>query len=203
MALFTWLMQAPPPEDTILLLDADCIFITAYDEPLERGQPIAQLIGYMHSTTTNGVELLKRHGYKPESVQPIGIPIMIHQNDLRVLLPRWQEQTEAIRNDPISRELAGWTADMWGCVFASADLGLRYQLQNLAHWQMDDRIDLPFIHYCYSSSNAQGNWEWTKRTYKPWVPVTKPPPNTPQATVMLISLLNEFAEIIKTRALGA
>lgn len=36
---------------------------------------------------------------------------------------------------------------------------------------------------------------WTKRTYKPWSHVTKPPADTPQATAMLISLLNEFAKI--------
>jgi hypothetical protein len=197
MALLKWLRQSPPTGETILLLDPDCIFVTAYHSCSTVGSPVAQSIGYMCPTTARGAELLKRHGYKPESLQPIGIPILIHRDDLRVLLPRWQEHTEAIRNDPVSRDLASWTAEMWGYVFASAELGLRHELRELAHSQMDDRTDLPFIHYCYSSSNAQGQWEWTKRTYKPWASVTEPPNDTSQATVTLISLLNEFAKIHK------
>jgi hypothetical protein len=201
LSLASWIKHSPPQEETLMLIDPDCIFLTAYDEPVERGQPIAQPISYMDPTIPDNAALLKRHGYKPEAVQAIGIPTLIHQDDLRALLPLWAEHTQAIRNDPISYELVNWIAEMWGYVFAAAQSGLRYELRDLAVWQMDHRTDLPFIHYCYSSENAQKQWQWSKRTYKPWEPVPEPPHDTPQATVALISLLNEFAEMQENKVL--
>lgn len=195
MALSTWLKSTSPKEEALLLLDPDCIFVTAYDEQVERGKPVAQQIGYMDPNITCNADLLKRHGYKPESMQAIGIPTLIHWDDLAALAPLWLEHTQVIRNDPISRELVGWVAEMWGYVFAAAQLGLRHELRDLAHWQMDNRTNLPFIHYCYSSSSLQGQWEWSKRTYRPWERVPRPPDDTPQATVTLISLLNALADM--------
>ncbi len=191
MALLTWLENASPIEEAVLLLDPDCIFVTPCSLSVKRGEPVAQPIGYLNPL--ENVELVKRHGCKPESVQPVGIPMLIHRDDLAVLTPFWVENTEAIRSDPISRQLAGWTAEMWAYVFATARLGLRHQLCDLARWQMEDQTDLPFIHYCYSSSNMDGQWQWDKRTYRPWEQVPDPPPNTPLATVALISILNEWA----------
>lgn len=201
MALRHWMRNFPPQEETLLLLDPDCIFLTAYDESVERGQPVTQPISYMNPAITDNAELLKRHGFKPEAVQAIGIPTLIHRDDLAVLVPLWVEKTHEIRSDPISRELVNWISEMWGYVFAAAQLGLRHELRDLAHWQMDDRTDLSFIHYCYSSTNAQKQWEWTKRTYKPWEPVPQPPHDTPQATITLISLLSELAEIHENKIL--
>ena len=192
MALLTWLEDAPPAEEAVLLLDPDCIFIAPCDLSAIRGEPVSQPIGYMDPASN--AELVKRHGCKPTSVQGIGIPTLIHRDDLVALTPLWVEITEAIRTDPVSRQLAGWTAEMWAYIFAAARLGLRHQLRDLARWQMEDQVDLPFIHYCYTSSSADGRWEWNKRTYKPWQQVPDPPPGTPLATVTLIDMLNEWAK---------
>lgn len=192
MALLTWLEDAPPAEEAVLLLDPDCIFIAPCDLSAIRGEPVSQPIGYMDPASN--AELVKRHGCKPTSVQGIGIPTLIHRDDLVALTPLWVEITEAIRTDPVSRQLAGWTAEMWAYIFAAARLGLRHQLRDLARWQREDQVDLPFIHYCYASSSADGRWEWNKRTYKPWQQVPDPPPGTPLATVTLIDMLNEWAK---------
>jgi peptidyl serine alpha-galactosyltransferase len=199
-ALAEWLALSSPADETLLIVDPDFVFLTAYDEPVERGRPAAQPIGYMDPTIASNAKVLRRHGYNAESVQAIGVPLLIHPEDLRAVLPLWMEKTEAIRNDPMSRELVGWIADMWGYAFAAVQLGLRHELRDLALWQRDDQADLPFIHYCYES--AQGEWEWSKRTYRPWERVPEPPSDTPQATVALVSLLNELAERQEHEVLG-
>lgn len=192
-ALASWVTLSPPAEESLLVLDPDCIFLTPFDEPAERGRPLAQFIHYMNPRHPRHVELIKRHGYKPELVQAIGIPLLLHRDDAKELFPLWMEKTEAIRDDPMSCELAGWIADMWGYAFAAADLGLRHQLRRLCRWEIEDVADLPIIHYCYESKNAHGDWEWDKRTYQPWQPVAEPPYDTPMAGATLISLLNELA----------
>jgi peptidyl serine alpha-galactosyltransferase len=193
-ALMEWLELSPPAEETLLIIDPDCIFITPFDEPAERGRPVAQPVFYLHPAESNNSKLMKRHGYRPNSVDPVGVPVLIHRDDLRALLPLWMQRTEEIRNDQISREVIGWIAEMWGYVFAAADLGLRHELRDLARWQTEDRTDVPLIHYCYGSQSTQEQWEWSKRSYKPWERVPQPPQDLPQSSVLLISLLNEFAE---------
>lgn len=191
MAILTWLQEASPAEEVVLLLDPDCIFIAPCDLPVKRGAPVAQPISYLDPAYN--MELVKRHGCKLESVQGIGIPMLIHRDDLAVLAPLWVEMTEVIRDDPISRRLAGWTAEMWAYIFAAGQLGLRHQLRELARWQMEDQADLPIIHYCYSSANRAKGWQWNKRTYRPWERVPDSPCDTPLATVTLINMLNEWA----------
>ena len=193
-ALTEWLELSPPAEETLLILDPDCIFITPFDEPAERGRPVAQPVFYLHPAEMNNSKLIKRQGYKPDSLDLVGIPLLIHRDDLRALLPAWMQKTEEIRNDPISRDVIDWIAEMWGYVFAAAELGLRHELRDLARWQTEDRTGVPFIHYCYGSESIEEPWSWNKRAYKPWETVPRPPRDVSDSSLAFISLLNEFAE---------
>jgi peptidyl serine alpha-galactosyltransferase len=194
-ALSEWLAQSPPEEETLLLLDPDCVFITACDETVDRGHPIAHPILSMDVFNESHPELLKRYGYRADQLQGVGVPMLIHRDDLKALMPLYMEKTEVLRADPECREEIGWMSDMWGWAFAAADLGLRHERRELSRWQMDHVTDLPFIHYCYSSASAQTDWHWDKRRYEPWTPVPQPPPDVSRASVTLISVLNELAEI--------
>lgn len=200
-ALSAWMTALAPPEDTLLLLDPDCVFITACDESVERGRPVAHPIYYMDDVNEAHPEFLQRHGYRAEQVQGMGVPLLIHRDDLRAVLPLYMAKTEEIRDDPASRELAGWMSDMWGYAFACADLGLRHELRELSRWQMENDTDAPFIHYCYASKSAQEEWQWDKRTYRPWTPIPTPPSDVSRASVALVSLVNELAERQEHRVL--
>lgn len=189
-ALAEWLETSPPKESTVLVLDPDFVFLTPYDEPVKRGRPVTQRVAYMRPEIPRNAKVLQRHGYKARSVQPMGIPLLIHQDDLRALLPLWMEKTMAIRDDRVSRKYANWISDMWGYVFAAIDLGLRHELRNLAGW-IDQKGGLPFIHYCHNS--VVGTWQWSKYKYKAWKAVPEPPDGAPGTTVALVSLLNELA----------
>jgi len=146
-------------------------------------------------------ELLKRHCLRPGLVDPVGIPTLIRRDDLVALVPLWVKKTEEIRNDPRRSELigGGWLAETWGYTLAAAEIGLKHTLRPLANVQTDHQADLPFIHYCYDSSDAGRKWVWDKRTYRPWERVPDPPDEVPLTSKALISLLNEWVAMQEHR----
>jgi hypothetical protein len=190
-ALQAWLQEAPPAEDALLLLDPDCVFISPLAASVPRGMPIAQPMDYLDPA--RDATLTRRHCRKPELAQGVGIPILIHREDMVELAPLWLKRTEEIRDDRKSRELAGWVAEMWGYIFAAADLGLLHTTRQIAHFQMESRADLPLIHYCNPASDPSGRWAWDKRGYIPWECVPEPPATIPLSTRVLIKLVNEWA----------
>jgi hypothetical protein len=189
-ALDDWLRSTPSTDETILLTDPDFVFLRRVSTTVEPGYPIAQRMLYLdvhkHST------IVQRHCRVPDEVQSIGFPILIHRIDLEILTPLWVAKTEAIRNDSVVREEAGWLAEMWGYVFAAAEFGIRHEAQDMAASQMDARVDLPFIHYCHSSESRNGDWRWDKRGFEPGAPVPDPPDDVPLTSQLLIALLNEW-----------
>lgn len=191
-ALRDWLWDAPPEEEALLILDPDCIFLKPFTGSVSRGRPVAQPISYLDPTHERNLELVEKHCRNPESVQGVGIPILIHKDDLAVVAPLWLEKTEEIRGDPKSRETAGWVAEMWAYAFAAAELGLHHTTHLLARVSSDDRADLPILHYCYSYSDPEVRWSWDKRAYRPWERVPDPPDEVPLGTRVLIDLLNEW-----------
>jgi hypothetical protein len=195
MALEAWLQRQPPVEEVVLILDPDCVFLAPLllTEPVSAGHPVSPPVGYMD--TARQAELLERHCLRPEQVDGVGMPWLIHRDDLQTLVPLWVKKLEGIRNDPRSLELigsGGWIADMWAYAFAAAELGLKHTLRELARSQLEDSADLPLLHYCYASADAANRWVWDKRTYRPWEKVPDPPDDVPSASKALISLLNEW-----------
>ena len=191
-AVLEWLRRCPPPEEWLLLLDPDCVFVAPVNAEARRGEPIAQPVSYMRPEEVRG--LVRRHCRRPALVRGIGIPVVIHREDLSATAGLWLEKTEAIRDDRLGRDQVGWTAEMWGYAFATAELGLRHQLLPLARFSTEDHSDRPLIHYCYAAADPEGRWSWDKRRYRPWQCVDDPPPSTPRATSTLVGIVNDCAK---------
>jgi hypothetical protein len=189
-ALDDWLWATPERDETILLVDPDFVFLNPVSHGVQQGHPIAHPTGYVDPK--RHAVLVERHCRRPDDVQSLGWPVIIHRSDLTTITPLWIAKTEAIRNDPVVRDDAGWITDMWGYVFAAAELGMVHQTEYLAATQMDRRDDTPFIHYCYESQSASGTWRWEKRWYEPADPIPDPPDDVPLASQALIALLNEW-----------
>ena len=191
-ALVAWLRDAPPVEETILHIEPDFIFTSPVIAAVKRGAPIAHPFGYMdpalHPT------LVRRHTRYPERVQPIGVPKLIHRDDLAAIAPLWLSKTEDIRNDPLGREEVSWVSDMWAYVCAAADLGLHHEVRPFGHFANGNTIH-PLIHYCYGIKDPTTGWQWDKRHYTPWTRVPSPPPTAPYATRVLIRELNAYADL--------
>lgn len=174
----------------ILIVDPDCVFLEPLTCSVSRGRPLAHPIEFMNPA--QHADLVEKHCSNPELVDDVGVPILIHRDDLAAVAPLWLKKTEEIREDPISRNLVGWVAEMWAYTMAAAELGLRHTKRKLQRVQTEDRADLPIVHYAYSSSDADKCWSWDKRTYKPWDRVADPPDDIPLASKVLIDVLNEW-----------
>lgn len=189
-SLSQWTAKAPFAEETVLVLDPDCVFLRALQLDVTRGQPIAQPVTYMHPETESAI--LRRHGAVPLRLQQVAVPIAIHRSDLRELAPLWLKRTEDLRADPVARERFGWISEMWGCALAAAELGLRFQMLPLSVFPTENEVTRPILHYCYSSVSDDGLWRWDKRTYRPWERVSPPPTQCPAAALALLDLLNTY-----------
>lgn len=191
-AVLQWLTVTPPADQTVLLVDPDFVFVAPIEVEVSRGEPIGQPLSYLRPNAL--APLVARHCRRRAALQGVGVPILIHRDDLRELAAPWLKKTEAIRDDRRSRELAGWVAEMWGYAFAAAELGLHHEARELARFSTEDRADLPLVHYCYAVTDAAGEWRWDKRTYHPWKRQGEAPCSAPRAAAAMIALLDACAE---------
>lgn len=199
-SLAAWITGDGPSGDPILLLDPDCVFVSAPDGTMAGGQPIAPLAARQpiaqpapYLDPWEHRDLLARHGVAPESAQAIGTPAVIGRDELAALAPAWLARTCDILEDRWSRQRAGWVAEMWGYVIAAAQLGLHHVVAPLAHGVGDDRIDRPLIHYCDALVAHNGVVVWDKRGYVPWATPPTLGGAAPLAGATLLELLAEYA----------
>jgi hypothetical protein len=192
-ALVAWLAASPPQEEVILHLDPDCVFLALVDLMVTRGRPSSQYVSYLDQAETYG-ELIRRHCLQPALVQPVGIPTVIHRDDLAQLAPRWLAKTERLRADPEAVAAWGWVCETWAYCLAAAELGMRHDVRwDLAHFPDEDAVSRPFVHYCYPSKAPDDSWRWDKREYQPWDPIPTPPMSTPAASRAVVAAINELA----------
>jgi len=191
-SIIQWL-KTPIKESQILIIDPDFVFVRPFQYKVKEGFPIAQGWDYIMPQSPQGILVLERHVKKNKHLaQNVGIPCLMHINDLRKIADRWLQATIDIKNDEIVNKEVGWVAEMWGFMVAAAEAGLKFQVKNLqvfgANWEKRDKeyLDHSFVHYCHSSG------DWNKRYYKPWNYVTCEPPN--QNAEFLFNLINEYVE---------
>ena len=186
-----WLRVAPTRQRAILLLDPDCVFLSTIDLPVIPGQPIAQPAPYLDPWCHS--DLIRRHGLSPEGVQPIGIPLLVHQSDLSAVAPHWVARTNDILEDRRSHKQVGWVAEMWGYALAAASLDLHHAVVPLAHLCADDCLSRPLIHYCDRAASVDGSWGWDKRSYLPWTLPLPAPEATPLAAAAVVEIVSYYA----------
>jgi hypothetical protein len=195
--LAAWLATTPPAEETICILDPDCLFRASLgDCAVQRGHPVAQPIGYLDCAAQ--AALLAPYG-DPAALAPVSMPWLIHREDLRVVLPRWMDYTRALRADPRTREAFGWITDMWGYCLAAAEAGLRHEPAELAWMITGHAPDLPLVHYCYPGEVHVPGWTWDKRYYRPWDRVPPWPTAAPAPLQEVLTRLDELARFERGR----
>jgi hypothetical protein len=189
-AILAWMERGACKDETLLLIDPDFVFLAPFELPAVAGRPIAHPARYLDPW--RHAELVRRHGHEPEDVQGIGVPILVHRDDLAALAPAWLARTEEIRANPASCSSAGWVAEMWAYALAAADLSLPHLVWPLAHVLSDDSIELPLLHYCDRIQVVGSPWTWDKRDHRHWSSVIEPPIEAPLATATFIEVLNDY-----------
>lgn len=180
-------------EDIIALIDSDCYLLwdmTYIAKMAKKGSPVAHQ-GYMgpipypdNPTNRNKdyYDLAKVFCKNCKFVDPIAVPIFIHREDFKVLAPLWVKKIEEMRSNKHlwkdswrgGRFNLDWTVEMYGYIFAAAEIGLKHQMREdmelIITW---DKIFIaPMIHFSLSVSN--GKTHWHKSSHRDEDPETVP-----------------------------
>lgn len=153
-----------PNEEYLVIIDPDTVICKPLDDlNPQLGKPVAQRYEYLMNK--NALTKLGEIFGVETGLQPIGMPMIIHREDLARIAPLWVELTEKIRNDPAAKEIAGWVAEMHSYCLASAALGLEHTVRDdLADRIPYDRVADPYILH-YDLKHQHANFVWDKRNY--------------------------------------
>lgn len=154
-----------PQEEYMIIIDPDTIIRKPLNDiPVSRGKPVAQRYDYLYNK--NALSILgKKFLGTDKDLQPLGMPMIIHKEDLARLAPLWLEYTEKIRQDPECKELSEWVAEMHSYCLAAAHLKLKHTVRNnLADRTPYNRMDDPYVLH-YDLKHKCSNFEWDKRDY--------------------------------------
>jgi len=203
-AIINWLDRSKPTEDIIMVIDPDCMFVNRMDIVVEEGAPIAQRAFYSFRNLDDvPMQIARRYCAKCTFVDAIAVPVIIHQHDLRKIGPLWLKKTAQIRadrnswppswnNKSLSKVGLGWTAEMFGYVFAAAELGIRHEVMDLQNVPTVHKlITTSIIHYHVEVPLKNGT-RWYKHdsdagTKIPW-PVPK---ETDEVSTTILRKLHE------------
>jgi hypothetical protein len=181
-ALARWLEREDSLDECLLVLDPDMVFVRAVDRTVRPGRPVAHNSSYAANHALAAA--LTAHAASPRDLQPLAVPMLIHQQDLRRLAPLWFDYTRRLRSDAAIRDLIPWVCEMWACSIAAQELSLVFELQQLAavppFWS---RTGLPLVHYSFEFEG------FDKRSYRPWDPL---PNGTSQAYRWLRDLIDQY-----------
>jgi len=209
-AVAHWLAQAQPTEDVVLVIDPDCMFVSRMEVVVEEGAPIAQQAFYNFDVDSDDppMQIARRYCRNCTFLDPIAVPIIIHRRDLARIAPLWLQKTMEIRNDRANWPNCwdnrtchgtglGWTAEMFGYVFAASELGIRHEIWDLQVVPpVHKEVITSIIHYHVEVPLPDGR-VWYKHADDaccriPW-PV---PPDTDNVTRTVISKLHQAHELL-------
>lgn len=165
-ALKEYFEKENPEQEYIIIIDPDTVlYRDMKDIRVEKGRPIAQRYEYLE-TDSKLQKIADTFCDHPELIQPVGMPIIIHKEDIREISKLWLHFTEKIRGNFEMKELAGWTAEMYGYCLAAAQLKIIHIIKNdLADRVPYNRIDYPRILH-YDLKHVLDDYEWDKRYYR-------------------------------------
>ncbi len=208
-----WAALGGPPDETVLIVDPDSVFVRPVPDPgpVPAGQAWSEEHDYMNVDIPWNRTVIDRHcpAEFRRRVQPVGIYICINRSALAELAPRWLQKSMDIAADPVCLKAldGGWLSDMWGYCIAAAELGLYHHLSGFSQATGSNSLENPIIHYCFPLMKSRNDyWEretqkpvlWSKWTYQPW----EDPPDFSDTTIegqFLLARLRDFVQRMTKR----
>jgi hypothetical protein len=183
-AIAHWLRYSGARPEYVVVVDPDCIFLRPLVSPapggngvlvhlgsgrdvlVTKGNPFAQK-GYMDWVPGGPFESLTKH-FCPGCgrADALAVPLVIHREDLEAIAPLWLSTTERIRAEKASWApewskpsfALSWTAEMYGYIFAAAQLGIKHSVSDRAQEIVgfNKRVKAPVLHYSLKLQMGKG-----------------------------------------------
>ena len=193
--------------ETVVIVEPDMLPLKPITVKATKGEILGHHYFYMEreygGAELNQSALIDYCSFNPDQVEPIGVPYVLHIDDLRNMLPLWIEKTIKMRIPQpwLSGDQKGersWIADMWSFACAAADLNIKSIASPTFGPETaidptpgDDSL---FIHYTYGYTF--GDFKFEKRDWTSQPPQPRPFPASPsdapnEIESIHLSMLNE------------
>ena len=196
-----WASFYGPPDETVLIVDPDSIFLGQVADlgPIPDGEAYSEEHDYMGVDISANKLVIDRH-CKPAfraSVQPVGIYVLINRTCLAELSRLWLQRSIQIASDRVCREAlagTGWLSDMWGYAIAAAELGIRHHIRGFSQVTGSNSLERPIVHYCFPllvepsqrwAPDTQTPILWSKWHYVPWSDPPNPTASSGEGQILL------------------
>ena len=185
--------------ETILLIEPDMILMRDLsDIHPKRGSPIGHEFFYMIDGPIKE-RVISHCTPNPEYYRPVGLPMAIHIDDFKELLPLWIEKTIAVRTQEWGWDngAKSWIADMWGMTCAFADLKINATASHIGlHTNADKKWDDSAwaIHYTFFAASGDESYRFEKRDWTVGAPRPRPYGPIPHEGTDALSIL--FADAL-------
>jgi len=191
--LLEWLQSTNPASESVLILDPDMVAVEQIGQiRAVRGRPLAEgPWWWMGPSLTDPA--IRARSRNPDLVASVGVPMLIHADDLREVIPGWLRKIHELRVDAAAGRPGvpadPWVAEMTGYVLAAADLGLEHRLHRFTC--------RPLIHYFGAPPSAfcLSPYPWSKYDYQPWSEPPRVGADMPPQVWEFREILAEYAGI--------
>lgn len=140
-SLIKWFAAGFPEEEIIVLIDPDNFLVRDMSDYVTRttnGHPVAQAAWFHGNSLVQEIWEEFCEANCDWKVDAVGVPIVIHKDDLEAIAPLWRHYTILMSyasqsNHTFSEHYKniqiGWGAEMLGYVAAAAHLGIRHEIE--------------------------------------------------------------------------
>jgi len=154
-----FLLDVPgPPNETIMLIDPDCIILKDINILLKPRTLLTNYYSYMHINDT-----IKNHidGISDvEDFPAVGIPYIMRRIDLLTIIDRWFELCVKIRE-----RSKDWIVEMWAFSIAIQESEMKVITEDYVGFSNSNSNPPHIIHYCNEIQNLDDKDIWSKRYF--------------------------------------
>jgi len=162
IAIVEYLRIAKPKDGYYVILDPDQLIRKPLkDVQEEEGKPVAQTATFLKKNLKEFSALTRN----PDLLQAVGVPMVIHDSDLRKIAEKWLSVLETIRETPKYSKTADWLAEMYAYCVAASDAGLTHTIRtDLQDRPPYNRVKDPYTLH-YDTVHEYPGFKWNKRDY--------------------------------------
>lgn len=154
-----FLLDVPgPPDETIMLIDPDCVILKDINIELKPRTLLTNYYSYMH--IDDQIKGYMQGISEVNDFPAVGIPYIMRRIDLLTIVDRWFELCVKLRE-----KTKDWIVEMWAFSIAVQESGMKVIMEDFVGFANTDHNPPHIIHYCNEIENEYDEFIWSKRHF--------------------------------------